>query len=70
MIHIFFNRQKHLFDHPSRKIFSNIYLLMNLLKRQLVIKTNEKVLYDFIAKIVIIGNSSVGKTNILLRFVD
>jgi len=25
--------------------------------------------YDYLAKIVIIGNSSVGKTNLLLRFV-
>lgn len=26
--------------------------------------------YDYLAKIVIIGNSAVGKTNVLLRFIE
>lgn len=51
-----------------------IYLYINIikmerLKRKLTLK-NDETYYDFLAKIVIIGNSSVGKTNILMRFVD
>lgn len=42
---------------------------MERLKRKLTLK-NDETYYDFLAKIVIIGNSSVGKTNILMRFVD
>lgn len=33
-------------------------------------ENNKDKVYDYLAKIVIIGNSAVGKTNILLRFVD
>jgi small GTP-binding protein len=41
---------------------------MDRLKRQLA-KPKETD-YDYLAKIVIIGNSAVGKTNLLLRFID
>ena len=42
---------------------------MEKLKRKSTNRSDDAY-YDFLAKIVIIGNSSVGKTNILLRFVD
>jgi small GTP-binding protein len=41
---------------------------MEKLKRQL--NKSKEVEYDYMAKIVIIGNSAVGKTNILLRFIN
>jgi GTPase SAR1 family protein len=33
-------------------------------------RASTKEPYDYLAKIVIIGNSAVGKTNILLRFIN
>ncbi len=34
------------------------------------LKDSKSKEYDYLGKIVVIGNSAVGKTNILLRFVD
>ncbi len=33
-------------------------------------KSSKKPTYDYVAKVVVLGDSAVGKTNILLRFTE
>lgn len=33
-------------------------------------KTSKKPNYDYVAKVVVLGDSAVGKTNLLLRFTE